>query len=128
MVHVTAFFAGILAIAYIALAFIVIRGRYAGRVAIGDGGDKIMERKIRAHANFAEYVPMALILMGFNEINGSSHFLLGLLGTALLAGRCSHAYSLIVAEVKQGNEFRFRMGGMIITFAVMGILALMAIF
>ncbi len=128
MVHVTAFFAGVLALIYIGLAVIVIRGRYAQRLAIGDGGDNVMQHKIRAHANFSEYVPLALVLMGLDELNGSAHVGLSILGIALVAARLSHAYSLIVMEVKNPNMFLFRMGGMIGTFSVIAILALMAIF
>jgi uncharacterized membrane protein YecN with MAPEG domain len=30
----------------------------------GDGGDPEMSQAIRAHGNFAEYVPLGLILLG----------------------------------------------------------------
>jgi uncharacterized protein len=60
---ITAFYAALLAPLFILLAVRVIRQRRGARVAIGDGGDKLLLRRMRVHANFAEYVPFALVLM-----------------------------------------------------------------
>ena len=127
MVHVTAFFAGILALFYIGLSFNVIRGRYQMRLALGHNEDTSMLRRIRAHANFAEYVPLALVLMGLNELNGSSRIFLIIMGVALVIGRISHAYSLLVAEVKSAENVRYRSAGMVMTFGVLSIMALAAL-
>lgn len=128
MVPVTAFFAGIVALIYIALTVNVVRGRYQHKVSIGDGGKEAMTRRIRAHANFAEYVPLALVLMALNELNGMSANKLALLGALLVAGRISHAYSIMAAEVRQGGHIKFRQAGMGATLTVIAILALAAIF
>jgi hypothetical protein len=55
--------AGALGIIYLVLAARVVRGRWTHRVSLGDGGNAAMQRLIRAHGNFGEYVPMLLILM-----------------------------------------------------------------
>lgn len=129
MLTVTALFAGVLALVYVALSVHVIRGRYTNRLALGDGGNASMNRRIRAHANFAEYVPMALILMAVNELGGVSANTLVCFGVLLLAGRISHAYSILVAEARaSGSHIKFRQAGMAATFTVIVILALMAIF
>ncbi len=128
MVHVTAFFAGLLALLYLALTAHVVRGRYKLRLPLGDGGDAHMNRRIRAHANFAEYVPLALVLMALNELSGMSNGILNFLGLWLVAGRVSHAYSLMVSEVGEKGHIRFRQFGMVSTLSVIGILALAAIF
>jgi len=125
MVHVTAFFAGILAFLYIGLAGYVIMKRYGLKLLVGDGGDADMTRRIRAHANFAEWVPFALLLMGLDEINGMSQHKLILLGTALVLGRISHALSILKLEPR---IFYFRSIGMVATFSVIIILAVAAIF
>ena len=130
MVHVTAFFAGILGFLFIALSANVIKSRRKMRVSIGDGGDAQIARKMRAHANFAEYTPFVLLLMGINEMNGTSHTILVAIGMAFLLGRLSHAYGLLVAEVASTSDkrFNFRMVGMVCTFTVIAVLSLMAVF
>jgi len=52
-------YAAVLAILYIFLSARVIRSRISERVKIGTGGSRIVERRMRIHANFAEYVPVA---------------------------------------------------------------------
>lgn len=128
MVPVTAFFAGLLALIYILLALNIIRGRYALRLPLGDGGDNSMTRRIRAHANFAEYVPLALILMGLSEINGLSESFLTIVGWVLVLCRLSHAFSLSVWEVKNPMRIIFRQVGMVGTFGVILILAFKMVF
>ncbi len=53
-----------------------------------------MLRRIRGHANFAEYVPLILVLMGLLELSNSPKWVLHVLGTMLLAGRLLHGYAL----------------------------------
>ena len=48
---------------YIGLSARVIRGRGQHRVGLGSGGIDDMERSIRAHGNFAEYVPLTMLLI-----------------------------------------------------------------
>lgn len=128
MVPVTAFFAGLFGFIFIALSVHVIRGRYRNQVAIGDGGHHDMKYRIRAHGNFAEYVPFALILMAACELTGTGKLVLTFLGLALVVGRLSHAYSLLVIEPKNAAKFTFRMIGMSVTFFVLVVLSLLAIF
>lgn len=128
MVPVTAFFAAVLGLILVALSVNVIRGRYRFKVALGDGGESAMNRRIRAQANFVEYVPMALVLMALNEINGHSKILLGVMGVILVIGRICHAYSLTVHEMKPAGKIIFRQVGMASTFTVIIIMALRALF
>ena len=46
---------------------------------------------MRRHANFVEYVPLALILIGLLEFNGVASNYIHYLGAALLLGRVLHA-------------------------------------
>jgi len=112
---VTALYALPLCVLYVALSYRVIGIRKRLRVGLGDGGDAALNRAIRVHGNFAEYVPLALIVIALAEINGAAPWLVHILGLLLLAGRCSHAWG-----VSQPVEnFRFRVFGMLSTFAVM---------
>src|SRR4030088_1344319 len=85
-------YAAVLAFIYIALAVRVIRLRQSARVAIGAGGNGCLERTIRVHANFAEYVPFALLLATFVEMQGAPAWLIHLLCLALVAGAAVPAF------------------------------------
>jgi uncharacterized protein len=117
---ITTLFAGLLALLFIALSVRVIGARRGAKVAIGDGGDKILARRARVHANFAEYTPMALLLMGLAESGGAAKMPIWIAGALLLIGRVVHAYG-----VSQINEvLAFRVAGMAMTFAAIGSSAL----
>jgi uncharacterized membrane protein YecN with MAPEG domain len=111
---VTAFYASVLALLFILLSARVIRHRRSAKVAVGDGGDVMLLRHMRVHANFAEYVPLALLLMALAESLHTWAWFLHLLGLALLAGRTLHAYGLS----QRRETFQFRVAGMMATFAV----------
>ena len=80
-------YAAVLAFVYIVLSARVIQARRSAKVAIGTRGDVHLERKMRVHANFAEYVPFALLLATFIEMQGRPAWLIHLLCLALVAGR-----------------------------------------
>lgn len=91
MLLMTSIIASIAAIIFISLSFGVIKLRRKNQVRIGTGGVETLERAIRAHANFAEYVPMGLILIACLEANGAPWWLVLLAGIALIIGRIIHA-------------------------------------
>ncbi len=121
MLPITSFFAGLFALYFVRLAFDVIRLRKANKVALGAGGFTDLERAIRAHGNFAEYVPLGLILLGLFESH-SVHpgFVVGLGGLFAL-GRVLHAWALSQANVK------LRVRGMMLTFGTLITLAILNI-
>ncbi len=90
----TPIYAAILAIFILVLAANVAKTRRKLRIGVGDKGDKNMLQIIRVHANATEYVPMALLLMAFAELNNASAYLLNTCGIALVIGRLIHAYGL----------------------------------
>lgn len=111
---VTPLYAALLALIFVALSVRTIRLRRRYRVAIGDGGNEPLKRAARVHANFAEYVPLALLLVYFAENGGAPALLIHALSGALVCGRLSHAWG-----VSQPREnFRFRVTGMVLTFIV----------
>ena len=112
---ITALYAGLLAPLFVLLALRVILQRTKQRVAVGDGQNLKLLRLIRVHGNFAEYVPLALVLMALAESLGAWAWLLHVLGIALVAGRSLHAYG--VSQVKE--VLRYRQMGMALTFGVL---------
>lgn len=120
---ITAIYAGLLAFLLILLSLRVIGARRGARVALGDGADEALRRRIRVHANFAEYAPMALVLLGLAEGLGTPSWLVHALGVTLLCGRISHAWGVS----RTPEDFRFRVAGMAMTFAVLGIAAVLCL-
>lgn len=111
MLFVTPIIASILTIAFLQLSFAVIRLRRKNKVGLGTGGHDELERAIRAQGNFAEYVPIALILLFLFEFNGAPLWLVSILGAALIIGRAMHAKG-----IKQPPpHFRDRIIGMRLT-------------
>lgn len=118
---VTAFYASLLAALFLVLSVRVIGWRREKRVELGDGGERELLRRMRVHANFAEYVPFALLVMALAESMMPPRPLLHLIGIVLVAGRLFHAYGL--SQTPQ--ILRYRVLGMSLTFAALGIAALM---
>jgi uncharacterized membrane protein YecN with MAPEG domain len=71
---------------------------------------------VRAHGNFAENVPLCLVLMGLAEAEAAPHLLVVALGVMLIVGRVLHVLGLgrPVPNV-------FRAGGVVLTFFVLSI-------
>lgn len=109
-------YAALLALLFIALSVRTLRLRRHLKIAVGDAGNTQMLRAMRAHANFAEYVPMCLLLLALVELHGGRNaWVLHGLGLALLVGRISHAWG-----VSQEHEnYRFRVYGMVLTFVTL---------
>jgi len=82
---------GLLALLLVVLSVRVIQLRYRHKVEIGDGSVPELQRAIRAHANFVEYVPLALLLILMADLVGHEKLVVHVLGIALLVGRVAHA-------------------------------------
>jgi len=108
---ITAFYAALLAFLFLVLSFRTIMYRRAQQVEIGDGGDRELLRRARVHSNFAEYVPMTLVLMGLAESIGLAAVGLYVIGTVLLAGRLAHAWGLSQTP----HVLALRVAGMVAT-------------
>lgn len=106
-------YAALLALLFVLLSVNVIRIRRQTRQALGSGGNPGLERRIRVHANFAEYVPLALLLLAFAEFGGAPGWLLHALCLALLFGRALHGWGV----ARLDEDVRFRIAGMTLTFA-----------
>lgn len=116
-------YAGLLALWFVVLSIKVIGFRRTGP-SLGDGGDPVMLRVIRGQANFAEYVPLALVLLGFLELSHFSAYVLHGLGAALLVARLMHGYALSFTQ----KSVIGRAGGTLLTFAVLGVAGALCIY
>ena len=119
---ITALYAGLLALWFIALGAKVILGRQSGP-SLGDGGDPRMLRLMRGHANFAEYVPLIVVMMALLELGHTSVYLLHALGITLLVARLMHGYSLSFTDHHKFGRF----WGSALTFLVLGVCAILCV-
>jgi uncharacterized membrane protein YecN with MAPEG domain len=117
---ITAALASVLALLYLYLAARTILLRRQKNVPLGTGGDAELEKAIRAHANFAEYVPLALLLILMLELQNASRLLISFLGLLLVSGRSIHAYGVSQAS----EDFRLRVAGMSMTLACLALSAI----
>ena len=113
-------YAAILAIVFVGLSFRVANTRRSRQIGLGSGGDVLLERRIRVQGNFAEYVPIALILFTFIEMQNWPRWLVHMLCIALLAARLLHAYGV----AQEPEDIRLRASGAATTFVVIVVAAL----
>jgi uncharacterized protein len=114
----TLLFAGLCALLQCLLTALVIARRLQARVSLLDGGDKPLIKRIRAHGNFIETAPMALLLLALLEFNSLATWAVIGFGSLLVIGRVLHAMGLI------NNRMRWaRMAGMLMTIFVISIQA-----
>lgn len=92
--RITGIYAALAALLILILAARVMLLRFKLRVGIGDGGDRQLAKRIRAHANAIEYVPIALILLLLVELNQTQPVIVHGFGITLLVARVSHAIGL----------------------------------
>lgn len=92
--QVTAFYASILALLFLFLAGRVVMLRRTHKVGQGSGDSRELGLAIRTHANFSEYVPLALVLILLLELGGLPRVMLHVFGIVLIIGRLLHAFGL----------------------------------
>jgi hypothetical protein len=108
-------YAALFAVMLVVLSLRVANTRRDIRAALGDGGDVMLRRRIRAQGNFTEYVPMALLLFTFVEMEAWPHWLVHGLCLVLLAARLLHAYGV----AQEPEYIPFRATGMATTAAIL---------
>jgi uncharacterized protein len=113
--HVSLVFAALCALLQVALAALVIQRRAAAGINFLDGGDATLLQRMRAHGNFTETAPMALLLLLMLEVAGLPAAWLWAFGAALVASRLLHAYGLLVGKGLFG-----RVAGTLLGLALLG--------
>jgi uncharacterized membrane protein YecN with MAPEG domain len=78
----------------------------------GDAGDETLRRRVRAHGNFSEYAPFAVVLVLLVELAGFSHALTAALAVSLAVSRVLHAIGMLYTSGPA-----FRAAGMLIQHA-----------
>lgn len=112
LLQIVAVYAALLGLVFIGLSILTVRTRRKMRISLGTGNNEMLQRRIRAHANFAEYVPMALILIAAAVTAGAPAWFVHACGIVLVAGRLCHARAIY-----DGTK-TFRVYGILSTFLV----------
>ena len=121
---ITATYLAVLALIYTALSIRVVGMRRGNRIGFGDGDNAALRAAIRAHAHFAEYVPIIILMLGALELFGARALQLHMLLGTLLVSRVLHPFGL-AAKPGSAQFFIGRVLGMALTLFVLVTSALM---
>lgn len=103
------------AVLHIWLAGRVSAVRNSQKVSIGDGGNDALIRRMRAHANYGENLPVVLILLALLELAGGDPRILWGAAILFVIARILHAFGM-----DQRHPSKLRMFGMLgSTFALL---------
>lgn len=92
---VTSVTAAIAAVMLVALGVMTGMRRTRTNILLGTGEDEDLLRRVRAHGNFIEYTPIALIILMLAEVQGHGMALLWTMSALLIAGRALHAIGIL---------------------------------
>jgi uncharacterized membrane protein YecN with MAPEG domain len=98
--------------------------RMAHKISIGDGGIEALTARMRAQANFIEYTPFVLILIGLIELADGSRLWLWIVGVVYILARIVHGFGM---DRPSPDPLRLRMIGTMTTALILLGLALYAI-
>jgi uncharacterized protein len=121
---VTAVYAGVLGLVLVILSIWVIAGRGQFHVNLGDGGNEALRRRVRAHANFTEYVPLILLLVALLEMQHTSRMVIHGLLLLLVVGRLLHPFG-VMAEPGSTRQTAGRATGAVLTLGVLAVAAVL---
>lgn len=68
--------------------------RSSEKINVGDGGNEMLLRRMRAQSNFIEQVPLILIVLGVLEAAGKCPQWLTILAGLFMLGRIAHAFGM----------------------------------
>ena len=90
MLPITLTTAGAAALVNFWLSWRIGQLRTSEKISIGDGGNPKLVARMRAQLNFAEYVPIVLILIGLIEGATGTHLWLWIVAALFVLGRVTH--------------------------------------
>ena len=94
LLPVTLVTAGGLALINFWLGMRIGQVRRTTKIGVGDGGHEPLVRRMRAQANFIEYAPLVLVLVGLVELNTGSTVWLWIVASAFLIARVLHGFGM----------------------------------
>jgi len=111
---ITSLYAGLCGLLLVILYVRVSQRRLATQIGIGSGGDALLEQRIRAHGNFIESVPIALVLLYLLEQSGLEPIYIHAFGIALVLARLAHAQGISATAGRSAGRFYGSIGTLLI--------------
>lgn len=112
---ITSLYLGLFILLLLVLAIGVVRVRSKTNISLGDGGNKALNKAIRAHGNATEYVPVVMLGLALLELANANNTLLHAYGSIFLLSRFAHAFGM--QHPDESNNFRKL--GVVLTWLVM---------
>jgi len=115
---ITGLYAGLCGLLLVVLYVRVSQRRLATQIGIGAGGDAVLEQRIRAHGNFVESVPIALVLLYLLEQTGVEPIYIHAFGIALVLARVGHAKGISATAGRSAGRFYGSIGTLLVIAAL----------
>lgn len=93
--EISILYVGLLGLLFVPFTAYVGLYRFQTGISLLDGDNATMRRRMRAHANFTESVPIALILLVLMEVSGAGGSWLHTLGVILVVSRVVHYLTIV---------------------------------
>lgn len=111
---VTGFYAGLLGLIFFILTSHVGRVRSRTGISLMDGANRDLIVAIRRQGNFAELVPLCLILMAIGEMGRTSVYAIHIAGIVLVICRLIHPFGLYTERMNTWQRMVGAGGTMIV--------------
>jgi uncharacterized membrane protein YecN with MAPEG domain len=111
---ITGLYAGLCGLLLVVLYVGVSQRRLATKIGMGAGGDAVLEQRIRAHGNFVESVPIALVLLYLLEQTGVDPIYIHAFGIALVLSRVGHARGISTNAGRSAGRFYGSIGTLLV--------------
>ena len=98
-ISITLIFAAIFGFMHVVFTLRVGNYRFKSKISLGDGGDRELLKRVRAQGNFIENVPIALLLILLNDLDGAEDSTLMLMGSILLISRLTHYLTIVTVKL-----------------------------
>jgi len=115
---ITGLYAGLCGLLLVVLYVRVSQRRLATQIGIGARGDAVLEQRIRAHGNFVESVPIALVLLYLLEQTGVDPICIHAFGIALVLSRVGHAQGISATAGRSAGRFYGSIGTLLVIAAL----------
>ena len=119
--RITGLYVALAVLLVLVLGVRVVIRRWTARIGIGDGNDHELRKRIRAHGNAIEYLPIGLLALLLLDLDGTTPVLLHVFGVALILARAVHAFGLS----RTGGASPERFFGITLTFLTLLVMAVL---
>ncbi|MEK9720979.1 MAG: MAPEG family protein [Quisquiliibacterium sp.] len=110
----TGIYAGLCGVLLVVLYLRISQRRLATKIVLGSDGDADLERRIRAHGNFIETAPFALLLLYLFEQAGTGAIYIHAVGTLLVISRIAHAQGISKTAGRSVGRFYGSIGTVLV--------------